>query len=41
MSAANFDAAKGRQFAYEDAVRQMWPLEAYARLEHQRRNDRP
>jgi hypothetical protein len=41
MSADNFDAAKGRQFAYEDAVRQMWPLEAYARLEHKRRNDRP
>ena len=25
----NFDAALGRQFAYEDALRQMWPLEAY------------
>lgn len=29
-SPANFDAEKGRQFAYEDAVRQLWPLEGYA-----------
>lgn len=26
----NFDADLGRKFAKEDAVRQMWPLEAYA-----------
>jgi hypothetical protein len=26
----NFDAALGRKFAYEDAVRQLWPLEGYA-----------
>ena len=26
---ANFDLAVGQQFAYEDAVRQIWPLEAY------------
>lgn len=25
----NFDEAKGREFAYEDAVRQLWPLEGY------------
>lgn len=29
----NFDEAKGRRFAYEDAVRQMWPLAAYAWLD--------
>lgn len=29
-SSANFDAALGRQFAYEDAVRQVWPLMGYA-----------
>lgn len=27
---ANFDAELGRRFAKEDAIRQMWPLEAYA-----------
>jgi len=26
----NFNAELGRKFAYEDAVRQMWPLEGYA-----------
>ncbi len=26
---ANFDAAFGKQLAYEDALRQMWPLEGY------------
>lgn len=26
----NFDADLGRKFAYEDAIRQLWPLEAYA-----------
>jgi hypothetical protein len=29
-SAENFDAGKGRTFAYEDAIRQLWPLEGYA-----------
>ncbi len=29
-SAANFDPEKGRLFAYEDAIRQLWPLEGYA-----------
>lgn len=29
-SPENFDAALGKQFAYEDAVRQLWPLEGYA-----------
>lgn len=26
----NFNADLGRKFAYEDAIRQMWPLEGYA-----------
>ena len=26
----NFDAEKGRTFAYEDAVRQLWPLMGFA-----------
>lgn len=25
----NFDAELGKKFAYEDAVRQVWPMEAY------------
>lgn len=29
-SADNFDAEKGRLFAFEDAIRQLWPLEGYA-----------
>src|SRR5580658_3680320 len=29
-SAANFDAEKGQRFAYEDAIKQLWPLEGYA-----------
>lgn len=29
VSAANFDAALGRQFAFDDAIRQLWPLEGY------------
>ena len=29
----NYDAALGRKFAYEQAVRKLWPLEAYALLE--------
>ena len=29
----NYDETLGRKFAYEDAVRQVWPLEAYALLE--------
>lgn len=29
-SAENFDAELGRKFAYEDAVRQLWPLMGYA-----------
>lgn len=28
-AAANFDADLGRKFAYEDAIRQLWPLEGY------------
>lgn len=29
-SPANFDPDKGKQFAYDDAIRQLWPLEGYA-----------
>lgn len=29
-SAANYDREKGQTFAYEDAIRQLWPLEGYA-----------
>jgi len=29
-SPENFDAALGRKFAYEDAVRQLWPLMGFA-----------
>jgi len=29
-SADNFDAELGRKLAYEDAVRQLWPLMGYA-----------
>jgi hypothetical protein len=29
-SAANFNAELGRKFAYEDAIRQLWPLMGYA-----------
>ncbi len=33
-SPANFDSEKGHTFAYEDALRQLWPLEGY-RLRNQ------
>lgn len=33
MSAANFDAEKGRTFAREDAIRQLWPLMAFSMLD--------
>ena len=29
-SAANFDAEKGRTFAWEDAIRQLWPLMGFS-----------
>ena len=29
-SAANFNRDLGRKLAYEDAIRQLWPLEGYA-----------
>lgn len=29
-SPENFDAEKGRTFAYDDAINQLWPLEGYA-----------
>jgi hypothetical protein len=28
-SPENFDPEKGRRFAYEDAIKQLWPLEGY------------
>ena len=33
-AAANFNAEFGRKLAYEDAIRQLWPLEGYALREH-------
>jgi hypothetical protein len=30
ISAGNFDEAKGREIAYENAVRQLWPLFGFA-----------
>ncbi len=33
-SPENFDPDKGRRFAYEDAIKQLWPLEGYALREH-------
>jgi len=29
-SPENFDPEKGARFAYEDAIKQLWPLEGYA-----------
>lgn len=29
-SPENFDPEKGKLFAYEDAIKQLWPLEGYA-----------
>lgn len=29
-SPANFDAEYGKQFAYEDAIKQLWPLMGFA-----------
>lgn len=29
-SPENFDPGKGERFAYEDAIKQLWPLEGYA-----------
>ena len=33
----NFDAEKGKTFAYEDALKQLWPLFAFAELERAHR----
>jgi len=35
-SAGNFNAELGRKLAYEDAIRQLWPLEGYALRERLR-----
>jgi hypothetical protein len=41
-SAANFNAELGRKLAYEDAIRQLWPLEGYALRERlAAENERP
>lgn len=32
-SPENFDEEKGKRFAYEDAIKQLWPLEGYAMRE--------
>ena len=29
-SPENYDQGKGKRFAYEDAIKQLWPLEGYA-----------
>lgn len=39
-SADNFDAELGRKLAYEDAVRQLWPLMGYALREKLAENAR-
>ena len=31
LSEGNFDLQKGRTFAYEDCIRQLWPLYAFAK----------
>lgn len=33
-SPENFNADLGQRFAYEDAIRQLWPLEGYLLREH-------
>jgi hypothetical protein len=33
LSPDNFDEEKGKTFAYEDAIRTLWPLMAFAQLE--------
>ena len=33
LSPDNYDMAKGRTFAYEDALRQTWPLFAFGQLQ--------
>lgn len=35
---ANFNLEKGREFAYEDALRKLWPLEAYVMREYLSKN---
>jgi hypothetical protein len=35
VSPQNFDQALGRKFAYEDAVRQLWPLFAFGHKQAQ------
>ena len=38
-SAANFDAELGKKFAYEDAIRQLWPLMGFALRDRLHRED--
>lgn len=38
-SAANFDEHKGRVFAYEDAMRQLWPMRGFALREALHRSE--
>lgn len=33
MSPENFDEEKGKTFAYEDCIRQLWPMYAFAQLQ--------
>jgi len=34
LSPENFDEEKGKTFAYEDCIRQLWPLYAFAQLQN-------
>ena len=34
VDVANYNQALGEKYAYEDAVRQLWPLEGYLLAEH-------
>jgi len=38
-SPENYDAELGKKFAYENAIRQLWPLEGYALREKLARGD--
>lgn len=40
-SPANFNAELGRKLAYEDAIRQLWPLEGYALRSQLSRQNEP
>lgn len=39
MSPLNFDPEKGKTFAYEDCIRQLWPMYAFAELQRSYTSD--